>query len=94
VNRWLARFPGLMRVALSDKEADESRSFGRADRDLERRLWRERPRPTRQFESRLRRRLSVASRAKSSGAVVVYGLSGALLLAVAALGLAGVGPLG
>jgi hypothetical protein len=64
--------------------------------DLEELLFNERPRPTPAFRSAVRRRLlgSVKNRpARVRGLIFSYAASGMLLLAVAALGVAGAGPL-
>lgn len=63
------------------------------------RLRSERPAPSPAFRGELRRRLSVQTRAAPTSpmrlrlAIAACAASGALLLAIAAIGLAGIGPL-
>ena len=66
--------------------------------DIDERLRRERPLPAPAFRGDLRRHLLAGSgrqpsRARIRGLAAAYALSGALLLAIAAVGVAGSGPL-
>jgi hypothetical protein len=64
--------------------------------DFEDKLFDERPRPTPAFRSEVRTRLLAGSRnrpAQIRALIFSYAAAGTLLLAVAALGVAGAGPL-